>query len=219
MSHPFTLIEQRYRDQVVEHYNRLSLTGLPEREAGLHGVPLEKVFVQLDTEVAQAGQVEPGLERARARLQGELEALKQTGKSERDGRVQQLQAEIERFGAQARQAKTVTLSVAEALHQYRRVVVIGGPGSGKTTLTHWLALIFARNCQALPNRLGTNFAESRLPILLELRRFANALSQPSGVPNLAIEMAQYISQHDYFAGTSAEFIGEQRWRWRLVIGD
>ncbi len=57
MSHPFTLIEQRYRDQVVEHYNRLSLIGLPEREAALHGVPLEKVFVRLDTEVAQAGLV------------------------------------------------------------------------------------------------------------------------------------------------------------------
>lgn len=45
-------VEARYREQVVEHYNRLLLTGLPERDPGRHSVPLERVFVKLNTEIA-----------------------------------------------------------------------------------------------------------------------------------------------------------------------
>ena len=220
MSTPFSTMEQRYRDQVLEHYDRLSLTGLPERDPGLHGVPLEKVFVKLNTQVAQAGGMDAAFAGERARLVRELEALEQEGKSTRDGRVEQLRVEIDGLEAKARKPKTVTLSVAEALHKYQRLVVIGGPGSGKTTLARWLALTFARNCQAETDRLGANFTQPRLPILLELRRFAERfkkLSDEPTVPDMATEIAEYISQHGYFVGTSAEFIRDELARGRCLL--
>ena len=54
-SNQFEEIEARYRLQVADRYNRLSLTGLPERDPGLHEVSLEHVFVKLNTEIAQSG--------------------------------------------------------------------------------------------------------------------------------------------------------------------
>lgn len=73
----------------------------------------------------------------------------------------------------------MTLSVAEALQRYRRTVILGGPGSGKTTLTRWLAVVFARREQADAQKLGEHFTQPRLPVLLELRRFVDHLAAAS----------------------------------------
>jgi hypothetical protein len=44
-------VETRYRAQVVKHYNRLTLTGLPERDPNLHELALDKIFVRLKIEI------------------------------------------------------------------------------------------------------------------------------------------------------------------------
>jgi hypothetical protein len=63
--------------------------------------------------------------------------------------------------------KLLKLPVREALRRYRRLIIVGDPGSGKTTLLRWLAVTFAAGRQGDPDRLGPNFTEPCLPILLE----------------------------------------------------
>lgn len=89
------------------------------------------------------------------------------------------------------------LSIGEALHRYRQLVIIDAPGSGKTTLLRWLAVTFAANRQAEPDRLGPGFSEPHLPIVLDLRRFADRLRQLTEQPavfDLAEEASAYISR-------------------------
>jgi hypothetical protein len=45
--------EARYRTQIVTHYNKLPLTGLPERDSNLHEITLERIFVKLAVQLPQ----------------------------------------------------------------------------------------------------------------------------------------------------------------------
>jgi predicted NACHT family NTPase len=93
------------------------------------------------------------------------------------------------------------------LRRYRRLIIIGDPGSGKTTLLRWLAVTLAAGRLSDANRLGPTFTEPCLPILLELRRFAERLrtltEQPSAF-DLADEISGYIAQDARFAGVPRE---------------
>lgn len=210
-------VEARYREQVVRHYDSLPLSGLPERDPGLHSVPLEKVFVKLNTEIAQSGALDPTAQRERARLEQELAELEaQGGKADRR-QVAELQARIQDIEREARRPQIITQSVAEALLEYRRLVVVGGPGSGKTTLTRWLALTFAQGVQGEADRLGSQFGQPRLPILLELRRFSARFAGRSEVPHLADEIAAFISGHAYYPNTPAQFVAQALAEGRCIL--
>ncbi len=140
-------IEVDYRNLVLEHYNRLSLTGLPERDPGLHNVPLERVFVKLDTEVMQAGVLDPQARQERDRLERELAELEQAGQKIDRRRRDELRAQVKRLEREARKPQIVTQTVAEALAQHRRLAVVGGPGreedagfdQGRTAELEWQA--------------------------------------------------------------------------------
>lgn len=101
-------------------------------------------------------------------------------------------------------------SVNEALQNGRRLVILGGPGSGKTTCLSYLALTFARaikigSNEIIHERLGIR-NETLLPIFLPLRefgRFVRSRSVEERVgPNPAL-LLDYLSR--YF----------ERWRLRL----
>ncbi len=81
---------------------------------------------------------------------------------------------------QTPQSLSVTLSRALAAHPH--LAVLGDPGSGKSTLIRWLALIYARGPEAVRAALG--WAEDRLPIVLPAAEFALALQEQ---PHLSLE--------------------------------
>ncbi len=80
------------------------------------------------------------------------------------------------------------LTLADAFKRYRRLVIIGDPGCGKTTLLSYIALTYARSLHTLTStkkagsenmvqkRLGVNESDC-LPILLPLRHLAGHLKE------------------------------------------
>jgi len=64
------------------------------------------------------------------------------------------------------------LDIGQAMAQHQRLAILGGPGTGKTTLLAYLALTYARRLAS--HRLG--LGEERLPILVPLRRLKGVLN-------------------------------------------
>ena len=77
------------------------------------------------------------------------------------------------------------LSIAAALQRYPRLVIIGEPGCGKTTLISYLGLTYARTLAGdqdwVRERLGLQESQ-HLPILLPLRDFGHHLKEKHPTP-------------------------------------
>jgi predicted NACHT family NTPase len=191
--------EERYRDQVQRVFNRISLTGLPERDPGLSELPLDRVFISLSVEIRRV------VTDLRFRL---VEADRPDGPPAlAAGQPEELLREGRPTAALPAAPEPLKISVGEALRRYRRLIIVGDPGGGKTTLLRWLAVTFAAGRQADTDRLGPTFTEPCLPILLELRRFGERLralaEQPSAF-DLADEISSYVAQDARFAGVPRE---------------
>ena len=185
----------RYSAQVVRVYNSLSLTGSPERDPRLNQLPLDDIFVTLsvDIDVSEPSSPANGFEPSKPD-----DPLAPRGQRSAEMRLRQRAPPVPQ-----------RLSVGEALSRYRRLVIVGAPGGGKTTLLRWLAVTFASERQAEPNRLGPNFAAPYIPVVLELRRFADrfaSLTEQPATFDLAAEASAFIAQDARFAGTPSELI-------------
>jgi tRNA A37 threonylcarbamoyladenosine biosynthesis protein TsaE len=193
----------RYRRQVERVFNRISLTGLPERDPGLSELPLDRVFISLSVEVQQV--VTSPTYNLVEGSQADSPSVLGVGSPEEAIRAGRPKPDP----SSRTEPLKLKLSVGEALHRYRRLTIVGDPGSGKTTLLRWLAVTFATWQQADPDRLGPNFSEPLLPILLELRRFAERLGSLTEQPatfNLADEISSYVATDARFAGTRRETV-------------
>ncbi len=205
--------EQIYRQQVVKHYNHLLLTGLPERGPNLHSVPLEDVFIGMSAEVSVA----KAPRRESVRSGDDLQEQEAGSKKAEHKWKQRLREERETF---ERHDGGTIISIADALSKHSHLALLGGPGSGKTMLSRWLALTFAQDYQGRSDRLGASFSQPRLPILLELRRFSLRfleLSQQPGVSDLAAEIAAFVSGHAYYSGIPAAFIADALAKGRCLL--
>ncbi len=158
---------QAYNQFVVDRYGRLTLYSL-KADAPL-SVELEKVYVTLTA-----------VERVR----------RQSPISDRQSGVAPEEVEEEREITVER-----TLSVSEALSESSRLVIVGAPGCGKTTLLQWLALTYARD--AAQERL--KLAESRVPVFVPLRAFGKHLeSHPDRSDLNPTCLLDFMEEH--FAG-------------------
>jgi len=183
--------EHIYRDCIVKEYNKILMTGLPERKANLHDIPLDKVFIKLNF-TSESNHVE--------RLDWE-----------------ELAERRQERGREARRTETITLSLSEALSEalqqkYRCLIIRGAPGSGKTTLLRWLAVTFATQRQADSDRLGAQFEQGRFPVLIELRRFGvrlQKLAELSHTFDLAEVIADYLSQDARFGHPERAWVEQQ----------
>lgn len=140
---------QRYCAQLAARCQRLEFLGVltPGEE---HPIPLDEIFVEL--------QVRRQAERSPERWT--LEALEEEALEAPDEMRRQMPMLEER-------AESPPLPVQQALRENQRLVLLGAPGSGKSTLTKYLTLIFARGEAA--SRL--NLPEQRLPLLISLRDY------------------------------------------------
>ena len=150
--------EDRYRDWVTRAYRSLNITGLRARAPV--EVALERVYVALSVDPRDIAHLD---EAVGVGLPGanDLPHL-------------------------LRQEKQKTLSIAEALQaiDHERItglVILGGPGTGKTTVLRYLALTYARGLQG--ERL--NQAQPLLPLFIPLRAVTS-----DNAPSLAAYMTQ-----------------------------
>jgi hypothetical protein len=121
---------------------------LPIPEAGTLQIPLEQVYVALK------GQPEREYEWRQAQSLHETEVKEAAGVGAFDMIPPQTLADLEAANVRQtyrpqkeaeKQARlTDVRNLADAFRTHRRLVILGGPGSGKSTLGRWLTLQFAR---------------------------------------------------------------------------
>ncbi len=94
------------------------------------------------------------------------------------------EAEMERSLASVRaipEKRTERLDWAQAVRDHRRIVVLGDPGAGKTTLMRFLAMQFARAIRdgqsAVQDKEGNEYGPARLPILFRVSEYADAIRE------------------------------------------
>ncbi|HYV44487.1 MAG TPA: NACHT domain-containing protein [Myxococcaceae bacterium] len=94
-------------------------------------------------------------------------------------------------------------SFAELFARHRALVVLGDPGSGKTTLMRWLAVVAAGGPLRLAEKTG--LAERLLPLMVSVGRLAEVRRALGGAPSVEEALARYFE--DRQAGRAAE-LGE-----------
>ncbi len=169
-----------YLVHVTTENEKLQLQGI-RSASGLVSIALEEVYITLTASVRKTVTEEEAWVE-------ELAGLAPGEAKRRPPFASPLSGGIE--GGRVQQVK---VPVQEALALHPRLVVLGDPGCGKTTLLRYLALTFARdftdyavcstdgvkretsNVMWVEKRLG--LAEHRLPILLPLRDFARYLEK------------------------------------------
>jgi formylglycine-generating enzyme required for sulfatase activity/energy-coupling factor transporter ATP-binding protein EcfA2 len=141
----------RYLEHVIAHNRYLQLQGI--RSGGkLVNIELEHIYITLRTTQQRT-------------LQAEEEWLKHEAEF--------APGEMRKFAGERTAAETVNVRVEQALAAHKHIVVLGDPGSGKTTLMRYLALLYGRDLAE-----GTSILKGKLildeagmlPILLQMRQ-------------------------------------------------
>lgn len=75
--------------------------------------------------------------------------------------------------------ETKQYRVQQAFNEFKHMIILGNPGSGKTTLSKWLAINMAKQCLREQNMLydGTCFSSERLPILIPIWKYFHVKSE------------------------------------------
>jgi Domain of unknown function (DUF4062) len=135
-----------YLGQLAENFRWLELQGI--REARTLRIELEKVYVALKAEPESEYDLQQAanLHTVEVREAAGVESLDMIDPKHLEDCDAANIRRTYRPGKEEAKRATVTevRTVGDAFRQHRRMVILGGPGSGKTTLGRWLALQLAR---------------------------------------------------------------------------
>ena len=150
--------EERYRELALESCDIIDLANLPEsdRHIATRHLELRRLYVPLRVRVEIAPDTEAG--------EAELEALEKRRAAALWGRA----------GRGEREADRARVPVGERLAEARRLVVLGDPGSGKTTMVRWIATAYLLRLKQDPDwkdlpDVATLPDEDWLPIIVRCR--------------------------------------------------
>jgi len=149
-----------YKQQVAEYCGQLDFVGIPDPKQK-KDLQLEEIFITL---------------RARER-RPEGDVL-----PEEDGEEDETDPRRVRGVGQPRESAPIKLN--DALRDNRKLVILGGPGAGKTTMLRYVALMLAKE-QA--DEIG--LPDGLIPIFVELNRFASRDKQQQSLLDFACDYA------------------------------
>jgi energy-coupling factor transporter ATP-binding protein EcfA2 len=187
LAYSFGSLEQTtraYREYLIESCLWLDVRGLLQLR-NIVRLPLEEVFVPLrlrrtvQSDEFRAAPLDPS-------------ALK----------VSNLELEDLNTNVRSQVMPKILVSVGEALKENNRIVILGDPGAGKSSLLRYLALLYARGPEVVIERLELTEPD-RLPILAPLAEYARA-KQKSGSSQV-LPLAQFLA--DYACDLSSAPVG------------
>lgn len=179
----------RYLNSVIAKNQDLNPTGIHQSQALLSvNVPLDEIFIHIRA-VSDRPMFDIGIEQQK--LQDEIEQLRHRSdldSQEKEAYIQGLRAAMwhSQLGDEllmARLGKEVKIEdVLQRLTPTRpAAVLLGSPGSGKSTTMRWLALHMARASCHADYQLPQGLAPVQLPLFLTIGDYAKAITaQPSG---------------------------------------
>ncbi len=152
----------RYLDFIIRRNTYLDPRGVMQARRSI-SLPLEEVFVALKAEREVARErFDPRLAQTMGGLESLLDDPYERALFDRSPRVE-------------------NVDLAKAVREQSRVVILGEPGAGKTTLSRFIALQFAKAIRSAQptvcHKDGNEYGEARLPILMRVADYAEAFAK------------------------------------------
>ena len=152
---------EEYRKRILEETEYVNLEGIP-LPSGAKEVPLDKVYIRLHAITER---------RRETQREAELGKLQEAMRNDPAGSEQDYFAFIQLLGdfyyyqpsSRLQPAEGETVDPEDALKKNPRMVILGAPGSGKSTFLRFLA----RRCASDPN--------GPIPVMISLRKYAEHL--------------------------------------------